>query len=158
MNSFFKDIVLTLIQWAMEIASLQPLTHLLPTVGFFRSIKTLREEIVRYLQPNPNSVDGVPLEMFAGIPWEQYHSEMGRDGTYGDQLTLQAFIFNIQLIIISSLGHAGKVVISPWSNNPIAQFTLGHFAETEGTHYVCLQQMNGGEMSEYVMNIVEMMI
>ncbi|KXJ07699.1 hypothetical protein AC249_AIPGENE7713, partial [Exaiptasia diaphana] len=57
----------------------EALTHLLPTVGIFRSIKTLREEIVRYLQQNPNSVDGVPLEMFAGIPWEQYLSEMGRD-------------------------------------------------------------------------------
>ncbi|KAJ7391203.1 hypothetical protein OS493_019334 [Desmophyllum pertusum] len=59
-------------------------------IGVFRSVETLRKEIVSFLESHPNSPDGTPLELFTGTPWSQYLRLMARTGTYGDHLTLQA--------------------------------------------------------------------
>ena len=100
----------------------------------------MREEIVSYLESHPNSPDGIPMELFAGIPWDQYLGLMARDGTYGDHLTLQAAadVFNIQIVIYSTLGTMATQTISPMNSSPTVTFYLGHFAEGAGEHYVCL--------------------
>ena len=46
--------------------------HELMKMGIFRSAETLRKEIVLFLESNPNSADGTPLEFFSGVPWTQY--------------------------------------------------------------------------------------
>lgn len=107
----------------------------------------MREEVVRYLTENPD-LEGIPLELFAGLPWSQYLQNLARNGTYGDQITLQAIsdIFNLKLIIVSTLGPEATVVISSQHSLPTATFTLGHFSENEGTHYVCLSDGQTGQV------------
>ena len=61
------------------------LSHL----GIFRSAETIREEVVQYFEDHPNNAEGIPLELFAAVPWSQYMREMLTDDTYGDQLTFQ---------------------------------------------------------------------
>lgn len=48
-----------------------------------------------------------------------------------------ANVYNLKLVVISSLGPDRQTIISPQNLEPIASFTLGHFAENEDTHYVC---------------------
>ena len=109
-------------------------------MGIFWSAKTLRKEIVFFLESNPNSADGTPLEFFSGVPWTQYLQSMARNGTYGDHITLQAIanLFNVQLVIYSTLGTLATQTITPVNGCPIATFYLGHFAEGAREHYVCL--------------------
>ena len=66
------------------------IAHHLASIGIFRSERTIREEICQYLEQNPSDTDGFPLELFVGVPWSQYLASMVLNGTYGDQLTLQA--------------------------------------------------------------------
>lgn len=89
---------------------------------------------------NPNNQDGFHFELFVGMPWSQYLISMAQNGTYGDQITLQAVanLFNVEIVIISTLGPNAKTVISPQFSTPFASLTLGHFAEDQGIHYVCL--------------------
>ena len=65
---------------------------------------------------------------------------MSRKDTFGDHLTLQAAsnLYQVQFTVVSSLGHDGEVIVTPQFSSPVAHFTLGHFAETEGIHYVWL--------------------
>ena len=65
---------------------------------------------------------------------------MALNGTYGDQLTLQAAsnLYLIQLTIVSSLGADAMVHIFPQHSPPVASFALGHFSEEDGIHYVSL--------------------
>ena len=114
--------------------------HELMKMGIFRSAETLRKEIVLFLESNPNSADGTPLELFSGTPWTQYLQLMARNGTFGDHITLQAIanLFNVQLVIYSTLGTLATQTITPVNGCPIATFYLGHFAEGAGEHYVCL--------------------
>ena len=121
----------------------EALAFFLKSIGIHRSNRSLRDEIVRYLEENPNNEEGMPLEMYAAMPWSQYLAGMAQNFSFGDQITLQAVanLFQIELIIVSSLGPEGQVIISPQNSVPIARFTLGHFAEDEGIHYVCLQHL-----------------
>ena len=114
--------------------------HELMKMGIFRSAETLRKEIVLFLESNPNSADGTPLELFSGTPWAQYLQSMARNGAFGDHITLQAIanLFNVQLVIYSTLGTLATQTITPVNGCPIATFYLGHFAEGAGEHYVCL--------------------
>ena len=74
-----------------------------------------------------------------------YLKAMALNGTYGDHVTLQALacLYKIQFIVLSSLGEEGTRIISPdVSNNflsTLPALILGHYAETQGTHYVSLQ-------------------
>ena len=108
--------------------------HELIKMGIFRSAETLRNEIVLFLESNPNSADGTPLEFFSGVSWTQYLQSMARNGTYGDHITLQAIanLFNVQLVIYSTLGTLVTQTITPVNGCPIATFYLGHFAEGAG--------------------------
>ena len=84
------------------------IAHALSYYAIYRSAQSLRADIVRHLENNPNDRDGVPLELFMGMPFSNYMVQMARDGSYGDQLTLRAAsgIYNIQFTIISTLGES----------------------------------------------------
>ena len=125
------------------------LCHGLQKLGVYRSADTLRKEIVNYLYHNPNDLEGFPLELFAGQPWDEYLFSMVNAGTYGDHVTLHAAatIFNINIYISSSLGPDGATLIS----SPDHAFTtiyLGHYAEENSEHYVCLEPDTIGSQLE----------
>lgn len=117
------------------------ISKLLQAIGIFRSNQTLRREIVRYLEANPSTSDGTPLQNFTDLPWPQYLAEMSQNGTFGDHITLQAAsnLFNIAFVVISSLGAGATATLSPMDSNPLCTFMLGHYAENAGEHYVCLE-------------------
>lgn len=94
-------------------------------LGIFRSEETLWREIVNYLNNNPLGQDCFPLELFVGVSWSQYLANMRQNGAYGDQITLQAMavIFNVELVVISSLGTDAQTIISPQNSKPVASYT-----------------------------------
>jgi len=79
--------------------------HHLQNIGILRSPETLRDEVCKYLEEHDSAPDGMPLELFVGMPWSEYLQQMITDGTYSDQLTLQAIanLHQIQLDIIWEL-------------------------------------------------------
>ena len=95
----------------------EALTFWLQTLGIYRSVEALHEEIIQYLTENPDNVDGIPLGNFAAMPWDRYLASMAQNGEYGDQITLQAAaeIFNIEILVVSSLGPGATAVITPAS-------------------------------------------
>ena len=80
------------------------IAHTLSRYGIYRSTQTLRDDIVRHHENNPNDHDGIPLELFMGMPFSDYVGQMTRGGSYGDQRTLRAVseIYNIHFTIIST--------------------------------------------------------
>ena len=96
----------------------------------FKSAETLKNEVVSYLNSHNYSSDGVPLELFAGIPWSQYITEMARSGTYGDKITLCTIsnMFNAEIVVFSTLGQDGLVRIISKNSLPLSQITVGHLA------------------------------
>ena len=48
------------------------LCNQLTQIGTFQSPKTLRKELVEYLQTHPDGADGFPLELFVGSPMDEY--------------------------------------------------------------------------------------
>ena len=63
---------------------------------------------------------------------------MQHSGTYGDHLTLQrtSTIFNVQFMIVSTLGVDATAILSPhghYDESP-PLLILGHFAEGCGDH------------------------
>ena len=68
----------------------------------FRSAETLRNEVVSYRNTHDYSSDGIPLELFGGIPQSQYITEMARSGTYGDEITLRTIsnMFNVEIAVV----------------------------------------------------------
>ena len=65
---------------------------------------------------------------------------MQHSGTYGDHLTLQrtSTIFNVQFMIVSTLGVDATAIVSPHGHYDESLPFLGHFAEGCGDHYVSL--------------------
>ena len=70
---------------------------------------------------------------FVGRHWEIYLREMEQDGTYGDQVTLQAIsnICTIQICVLSTLRVGADVEIQPQVNSSdnvqsYPQVFLGH--------------------------------
>ena len=114
----------------------------LQNIGILRSPETLRDEVCKYLEGHDSAPDGMPLELFVGMPWSAYLQQMISDGTYGDQLTLQAIanLYQIQLDIISSSGEDHATHIVPQDSEPVATLALGHFSEDRGMHYVSLTE------------------
>ena len=82
----------------------------------------------------------MPLELFATTPWAEYLHLMTKNGTYGDQITLQAAadLYNIEIVVVSTLGPDATTVISPSSSMPTARVRLGHYVENHGKHYICV--------------------
>ena len=65
---------------------------------------------------------------------------MTKDGTYGDQITLQAAadMYNIEILAVSTVGPDATTLIAPPSSIPTTRFQLGHYAEGHGEHYICI--------------------
>ena len=67
---------------------------------------------------------------------------MGCNGTYGDNTTLiaAAHLFEIQIVVISSLGQQGTRLVSkdPEYMEYMITIFIGHIAEGQGEHYVSL--------------------
>ena len=63
---------------------------------------------------------------------------MAMDRIYGDQITLQAAadLYNIEFLVVSSLGHNATTLISPSVSIPVQ---LGIYAEQHGEHYICVE-------------------
>lgn len=103
-----------------------------------------------YLIENDQLPDGDRIEHFTGMKWDDYLNEMSRDGTYGDEITLRAVseIYNVEINIVSTLGHGGFRRISPQNSEPMHQITLGHFAEGQGFHYIVLNGNNNNQPLE----------
>ena len=108
----------------------------------FRSAETLRNEVVSYLNSHDYSSDGIPLELFAGIPWSQYITEIARVWKYGDEITLRTFsnMSNVEIVVVSTLVQDGLVRVIPENSLRLCQITLGHFAENQGFHYFVLRR------------------
>lgn len=100
----------------------------------------MREEIVNYLSNNPLAADGTPLQNFTDLPWPAYLSSMSQNGTFGDHIMLQAAsdLYNVEFQVLSSNGPGYATTVSPTTASPLCTFILGHFAENDGEHYVCL--------------------
>ena len=118
------------------------IAHALSRYGIYRSSQSLRADIVRHLENNPNDRDGMPLELFMRMPFSDYVGQMARDGNYGDQLTLRTAseIYNIQFTIISTFGAQGRADISQEGFASLSRITLGHFAEGYVDHSVLLRE------------------
>ena len=67
---------------------------------------------------------------------------MARNGTYDDEITLRTIsnMFNVETVVVSTLGQDGLGGIIPENSLPLSQITLGHFAENQGFHYVILRR------------------
>ena len=67
------------------------------------------------LQSNPQTTHGTPLAHYVEGNWDTYIQSMGQQGTYGDHITLQraSEMFNVQVLIISTLGPDATSLISP---------------------------------------------
>ena len=79
---------------------------------------------------------------------------MACDGTCGDHLTLQAAanVFQIQIIVFSTLGPTATQIISPANGgDPLCTLHLGYFAEGDGENHVSLSDLSDGQ-EEHVPN------
>ena len=115
----------------------------LASLRLFHSSTTLRQGIVSVLVANPVGLDGTPLLNFVTDQnWDDYINGMGESGTYGDHITLQraAQIFQIQFLVVSTLGVDASSVVSPTGEycEDLPTLVVGHIAEGHGDHYVSL--------------------
>ena len=120
-------------------------------IGIYRSITSLRREIVNDLQHRPTKSAGTSLESFVhDNDIQTYLEEMEKSGTYGDNVTLQraSEMYNVQFIVLSSIGpHATQIVLPSGRYSPELQtLVLGHFAEGDGEHHVNLNGPHHGYM------------
>ena len=126
------------------------------SLGIFRSFTTLRQDIVSDLVANPFGLDGTPLlNCVTDQNWDDYINGMGESGTYGDHITLQraAQIFQVQFLVVSTLGVDASSVVSPSGEycEDLPTLVVGHIAEGHGDHYVSLD----GQISQYISGIQE---
>lgn len=66
--------------------------------------------------------------------WCDYADNTARNGTYGDHITLGATaeLFNVDIVILSSLGRNANTVVSPSSGASFGTVYLGHLARGRG--------------------------
>ena len=66
---------------------------------------------------------------------------MSKSGTNGDKISLCAManMFNVEIVVISTLEEGRRVIITPEYSTPYRTLVLGHFAEEHGCHYVVLE-------------------
>lgn len=106
----------------------------------------LRGAAVRYLSAHEFLGHQTEISWHASLHLEtpsQYLDRMSCLGVYGDQIVLQSIaeMYNLQILIISTI-NGGTNIITPSGNNTFLEsepyVVLGHFAETDGSHYVAL--------------------
>ena len=90
-----------------------------------------------------------------------YLNTMSKNKTFGDHLTLQAAseLFDVQVIVLSSKGNSYNRLITKSSSEVLDQcratVLLGHFAEDDGTYYVCLSpNANTGILNTFSSKVV----
>lgn len=115
------------------------ISYFLRQNGIYRSAASLRNEVIKYLNRHHN-INGQHWDLFVEQTREGYLNEMTRSSTYGDELTLRVMseVLGIQIILVSTLGPQGRVIISPNDHFTSRTVVLGHFAEGDGEHYVVL--------------------
>ena len=74
---------------------------------------------------------------------------MSIDTTFDDEITLRAAseLFNIEFVIISTLGRAAEATVSPQNFAPRSHVYFGHFAENHREHYVVLNPLEDLDIS-----------
>ena len=82
---------------------------------------------------------------------------MARDGTYGDQTTMQAAanLYNIHIQMVSSLEVGEQHVFSPSASVSAATAYLEHFAKNPDEHCMSLERVtdhNDGKEENYEEN------
>ena len=84
----------------------------------------------------------MPLKGFTARPLDEYLDEQAKDANYPDcQLRIPNW-FNVEIAIISILANGSRISIVPENSHPTGRILLGHFAEEQGDHYICLNQVN----------------
>ena len=123
--------------------------RILKEFGFQRSPEALRTDIISDLEANPNDPSGTPLDFYIDVPFSNYSIRMSIDRTFGDGITLRAAaeLLNIEFVIISTLGRAAEVTITPQNFSPQGRVYLGHFAENHGELYVVLNTVEDPDVS-----------
>ena len=117
--------------------------------GILRSAHTLRAEIVRDIGRCPYLRDGSSLTNFLNNEdLISYLRAMIQDGTHGDHITLQrcTVIFNVQFIVLSSLGPTATSIISATGryDENIPTLFLAHLREGRGEHYLSIEGSDEG--------------
>ena len=92
------------------------------------------------------------MDLYLEVPFSKYFDNMLNDGTYGDEITQRAAaeLFNIEFVLVSMLGRAAEVAVTPRNFSPKNKVSLGHFAENQGKHYVVLDEIDDFESSKVV--------
>ena len=94
---------------------------------------------MKYPTKNSNYSEGVPLELLEATPWAEFLHSIAKNGTCGDQITLQAAadLYNIAIFVVSTLGPDATGVISSFSSIPLQEFSWAIMQRTrESTTYV----------------------
>lgn len=98
----------------------------------------IRKKAAEWLQENPNKeINGCPLNCFIyDKTWDEYCEEVGKNGSWGDQMSLIAVanVYNLRIIVISSVkgdNYVTEVYPDPPLPNrePPRQITIAHIAE-----------------------------
>ena len=83
------------------------------------------------------------------VPFNKYLNRIGIDETFGDEITFRAAaeLFNIEFVIISTLGRAAEATITPQNFSPQGRVYLGHFAINHEKRYVVLNPVEDNHIS-----------
>lgn len=149
----------------------QSISDQLSRVGIMISHEELRSQVVSLLANEPFTADNTHFKNFTTLSWDVYLHDMSNNSTYGDQLTLMAAakLFDVQFVVVSSLGHQGTRFISNRSMHPSYDqhelvdyerpiLFLGHYAESGSglikEHYVSLNWRGTSSLPEYIQSIL----
>lgn len=131
----------------------------LSTIDIMVSPEELRSNVVSFLSTQPFTGDGTHMQQYVSVDWDVYLEAMADTRTYGDHLTLiaAAKIYNVQFVVMSSIGASGTRIVSTDAtgtlrhNQPI--LLLGHYAETGSLlkeHYGSLNWEGTGDLTEFI--------
>ena len=111
--------------------------YALRSLEIFISAVTFKKQVINYQSTNNILTDGFFIELFARITW----SQTGRDGNYGDEITLCAItnIFGIEIFVVSTLRQQGLVDIQPEDLVPLSPVILWDFTEGQCFCYIVLE-------------------
>jgi hypothetical protein len=129
------------------------------------STEDLRRRIVSHLTQNPctpdlsmSRFDEFCADKYYG-KWDLYLSHMRQSGTYGDNFTLlaAAIIFQVQIVVISTLGPNATIVISKTGEFSTETKTLyvGHYDDKnykDSCHYISLAPVDNFDVTAFLLN------
>lgn len=114
--------------------------HQLNSLRIYRSSSTLRQEVVDFMRANPYFSGSHFLESVLEENRSNYLQRMERSSTFAGNIELSAManLFNVRILIFSSLGQEYDRIVAPDFTVPKGTIYLGHFAENNGLHYISL--------------------